>query len=254
MKLSIVVPCYNEAKNIPALVAKFEEAFRESRGVEVILVNNGSTDHSVSVFDVELNLPGREFIRLVHVPVNKGYGHGILSGLAAAKGDFLGWTHADLQTEPADLLRGFTELQSQVVPDHCFLRGQRIGRNFFDATFTMGMSVIASIALKCWLHDINAQPKIFHRSFYKTFVNPPADFSLDLFVLYQAKQKGLSIVTLPVNFGQRVAGEAKGGGTLRGKYKLIKRTFSYILALRRELRSVAPATIPAPQQSMKRAA
>ena len=43
MKLSIVVPCYNEADNIPLILERFDEVIKTDE-VEVILVNNGSTD------------------------------------------------------------------------------------------------------------------------------------------------------------------------------------------------------------------
>ena len=102
MKLSIVVPCYNEADNIPLILERFDEVIKTDE-VEVILVNNGSTDNSAVVLD-EL-LPNYSFARTVFVPVNQGYGYGILQGLNAAEGDYIGWTHADMQTDPADVLK-----------------------------------------------------------------------------------------------------------------------------------------------------
>lgn len=93
MRLSVIVPCYDEEKSIPLILEKFNGAI-EGRDMEVVLVNNGSTDHSAEVLN-EL-LPKYPFARSVLVPVNKGYGYGILQGLKEAKGEFLGWTHADM--------------------------------------------------------------------------------------------------------------------------------------------------------------
>lgn len=236
MKLSLIVPCYNEKPNLPRLVDLFRAAVGGRNDVEVVLVDNGSTDGSAAVFAELLAKPENRFARVVTVPVNRGYGFGILSGLRAARGEFLGWTHADLQTDPNDLMLGFAKLQAEGDPETCFLRGRRVGRNFFDALFTGGMSLVASAALGTWLNDINAQPKLFHRSFFDTLTSPPDDFALDLYVLYSAKKAGLKVLELPVNFAKRTAGEAKGGGSLRGKYKLTKRTFKYIFALRRGLK------------------
>lgn len=250
--LSIVVPCYNESKNIPRLVERFREVVGGRPSVEVVLVDNGSTDDSQTVFAAELAKPGNGFARVVRVPVNKGYGFGIVSGLRSSHGEFRGWTHADLQTDPNDLLVGFDNLISQPDSRTCFLRGRRVGRNPFDALFTAGMSVIASAVLGTWLHDINAQPKLFHRTFFDSLTRPPDDFSLDLYVLYEAKRRGLTVLTLPVHFGKRAAGEAKGGGTLRGKVRLVRRTFRYILGLRRELGRPVDLSPPAP--AVRRAA
>jgi len=49
----------------------------------------------------------------VRVPVNQGYGLGILSGLRAATGEIIGWTHADLQTDVMDVLTGGKKPQTQ---------------------------------------------------------------------------------------------------------------------------------------------
>lgn len=240
MKLSIVVPCYNEAANLPTLVRRFREAIGGRADVEAVLVNNGSTDHSADVFDEQLADPANRFARVVWVPVNKGYGYGILAGLRAARGDVLGWTHADLQTDPADVLAAFDLLARQADPANTFVRGRRVGRPLFDAAFTAGMSAVATLALGTRLHDVNAQPKLFHRSFLARMTAAPDDFALDLYALYVARTAGLNVLEVPVRFGKRTAGEAKGGGSLRGKYKLTKRTFNYILALRRGLKAAPP--------------
>ena len=76
--------------------------------------------------------------------------------------------------------------------------------------------------------------KIFSKSFFDTYGHDaPNDFSLDLYFLYQAKKHG-QIIDFPVYFSKRVAGEAKGGSgsSLKVKWKLIKRSFTYIFELR----------------------
>ena len=74
------------------------------------------------------------------------------------------------------------------------------------------MSLISSFALGRWLSDVNAQPKMFHRTLYKEMTLPPKDFSLDLYLLNLAKVKGYEIQSIPVSFNRRIYGEAKGGG------------------------------------------
>ena len=129
---SIVVPCYNEAESLPRLLADFEAL---TAGVQVdwelVLVDNGSTDRTAAVLARELKLPGRGFARVVTVPPpNVGYGHGIMTGLQAANGDLLAWTHADGQTPPADVLRAFDALLSAPDPRRTFVTGRRRDRAF----------------------------------------------------------------------------------------------------------------------------
>src|SRR3989338_2058897 len=104
--LSAVIPCYNEAASIPLILERFKKVIAENSNntnIEVILVNNGSTDESKAV--LAKLLPQYPFARSVEVVVNQGYGFGILAGLREARGEFLGWTHADLQTDPGDILK-----------------------------------------------------------------------------------------------------------------------------------------------------
>ncbi|MFK5949592.1 MAG: glycosyltransferase family 2 protein, partial [Methylococcales bacterium] len=109
MKLSIVVPCYNEAKNIPLILKRFDEVI-DRDDISVILVDNGSTDNS----DIVLNelLPDYSFARKVTVKENIGYGFGILSGLNSCDSEYLGWTHADMQTDPMDVIKALDIIES----------------------------------------------------------------------------------------------------------------------------------------------
>lgn len=238
MKLSVVIPCYNEEGNIPLIFKRLKETLETRQDVEILLVNNGSNDRSENVFVEQLNAANDERFKLVNVPVNKGYGYGILQGLNAATGDVLAWTHADMQTDPKDVLTAFDLWQSK-QPHDLMIKGKRKNRALLETAFTFGMQLIASMALGVVLDDINAQPKLFSRKFYEEHIKPaaPHDFSLDLFLLYQAETTGLPIETIAVFFAERIHGEAKGGGSWKTRINLIKRTFAYIFELRHKLKT-----------------
>ena len=235
MKLSIIIPCYNEADNIPLIVKRINSMTSDFSRLEILLVDNGSTDDSASVLAQELPPGQYPYIKVVTVDRNQGYGWGILSGLREATGDYLAWTHADMQTDPADVLTAWENALQTPNPELVVIKGCRKNRNLMDSFFTFGMTLVSSWALKMWLSDVNAQPKLFSRRFYLEMVNPPWDFSLDLYVLYLAKLKGYKLKTIPVYFKKRLHGEAKGGGSFKTKWKLIKRTFAYIFKLKKEL-------------------
>ncbi len=233
MKLSIIVPCYNEAKNIPLILEKFASVI-ERDDIEVILVNNGSTDDSQMVLD-EL-LPKYLFAKVVKVEVNQGYGFGIVSGLLEAKGEFIGYTHADMQTDPADPLKALEIIEKSSNPAKCYIKGDRKGRPLFDQFFTIGMSFFETLFLGTKLWDINAQPNIFHRSFFDEIKGScPKDFSLDLYLLYMAKQKGLDVIRFDVVFPERIHGESSWNTGLASKWKFIKRTVDFSVRLKKEL-------------------
>ena len=229
MKLSLVIPCYNEAANLPLLLERCKEVARQP-SCEVILVDNGSIDRSPAVLDELLpNYPG---CRSIRVEVNQGYGFGILAGLGAAKGDILGWTHADMQTDPQDALMGLELFEHG--PD-IFVKGRRYGRPLADVLFTAGMGVFETLLLAQPMWDINAQPVMFSRRFFETWDSPPHDFSLDLYAYYQARVRGLSVHRFPVRFGQRAHGVSHWNVNWAAKRKFIQRTVAFSLQLKRNL-------------------
>ncbi len=234
MKLSIIVPCYNEAANIPLLLAAFQRVIQRD-DIEVVLVNNGSTDDSVSILEKEA--PQYPFLKVHKVDVNQGYGFGIMSGLRAASGDFLGWTHADLQTDPADVLKALEIIETSHDSHNVYVKGDRKGRPLFDQFFTMGMSCFETLYMGKKLWDINAQPNIFHRSFFEQWqADAPKDFSLDLFVLYMAKHYQLTIKRFPVIFPERQHGTSSWNTGLAAKWKFIKRTLQFSKELKKALK------------------
>jgi glycosyltransferase involved in cell wall biosynthesis len=236
VRKSIVVPCYNEAKNLPNLIARFEALVPEDRTKldwELLLVNNGSTDDSAQVFEAELAKPGRDFVKVVTVPSpNVGYGHGIVTGLRAARGELLAWTHADGQTPPKDVFRAFDMLEASASPERTLVKGRRRARPLRDTLFTMGMQVVAFALLHESLEDINGQPKCFHRRLFELCENPPTDLSLDLYFFYVAKKNGFTVRTFDVHFGDREHGESKWAFNYKSKARNIARSVTYMAKLR----------------------
>lgn len=229
MKLSIVVPCYNEAENIPLILKRFEEVITDD--MEVVLVNNGSTDNSADI--LKKMIPDFKFARVVNVQVNQGYGYGILQGLKSCDSDYIGWTHADMQTDPNDVVKAW-----QIVKNNnrknVYVKGNRKGRPFGDTFFTWGMGVFETVYMGEKLNDINAQPNIFPKKFLDTWQNPPHDFALDLYAAYMAKKQGLQLIRFPVLFPERIHGESKWNTGMKAKWKFIKRTIDFSVKLKKQ--------------------
>ena len=233
MKLSVIVPCYNEAKNIPLILEKFASVIKRD-DIEILFVNNGSKDASQQMFDQLI--PKYSFAKVLKVEVNQGYGFGITSGLREAKGEYIGYMHADMQTDPADTIKALEIIERRANPENCFVKGDRKGRSLLDQFFTIGMSLFETIYLNTKLWDINAQPNIFHRSFFESIKdNCPKDFSLDLYLLYMAKKKKLNIIRFDVMFPDRMFGSSNWNTGIASKWKFIKRTIQFSMKLKRGL-------------------
>ena len=107
---SIILPCYNESENILELYSEILNLNVLNSYFEIIFVDNGSTDGTGVKIDEITQISSKIqnpnfFITKLTLPKNLGYGGGIVEGLKIAKGEYIGWTHADLQTPLNDFCK-----------------------------------------------------------------------------------------------------------------------------------------------------
>ena len=151
-----------------------------------------------------------------------------------ASGDIVGWTHADMQTDPEDVLRGLDLFEQ--FGENIFVKGRRYGRPIADVTFTVGMSMFETLLLARPLWDINAQPTMFPRNFLDVWRgSAPHDFSLDLYAYYQARRIGLEVHRFAVRFGEREHGVSHWNVSWAAKRSFIRRTVDFSFELKRRI-------------------
>ena len=238
-KLSIVIPCFNEAQNITQVLVRLDDLLKNISDIEVLVVDGASTDETSKELKKIFEYLDPQKFKLILRKTRGGYGSDIMYALSQSSGDVLSWTHADLQTDPSDVIKAF-ELYLNTKKDKTFIKGSRKNRRLIESFFTFGMQLVVWFVLGRYLSDINAQPKLFSRKFYNKYLkkNYPLDFSLDLYAVYQAKANRYEIKILPVYFERRLHGEAKGGGGgWKSRIQLIKRTFKYIFKLKAQLKT-----------------
>src|ERR1700747_2449163 len=96
--VSVIIPLYNEQENVPILQAELRAALK-AIDHEVILVDDGSADHTVERIEAAPNL------RVIRFEKNAGQSAAMYAGLQAARGAFLVLIDGDLQNDPADIPR-----------------------------------------------------------------------------------------------------------------------------------------------------
>ncbi len=117
MKFSLIIPCYNEERNIPILIKKYKN-YLKSKHNELILVNNGSTDSTEKIFKTKKKIKS---IKTLKIKKNIGFGNGLKKGIGMAKGKYLISAHADLQVDPKDILKSIKILNHQKKKETIFL-------------------------------------------------------------------------------------------------------------------------------------
>ncbi|HOK08446.1 MAG TPA: glycosyltransferase family 2 protein [Candidatus Hydrogenedens sp.] len=112
MPVSVIIPCYNEAENIPLLVERIDQVFKEKINInyECILVDDGSTDSTQEVLNSLRN--SYPALRPLHLQKNCGQSFALWQGLKYAKGNHIVILDGDLQNDPNDIPNLLNELKT----------------------------------------------------------------------------------------------------------------------------------------------
>lgn len=206
-KLSLIIPVYNEVGNIIPLVESLIQSRKEGGCPdELVLVDNGSQDNSAN--ELTEATRGFDWIKVIPLNPNDGYGGGIQAGLKAAscESTHLGWIPADRQYSIADLNKVW---KATIEKPHSFHKGLRTTRLDGEQTKFISMvytGLVKSI-LNIGIEDVNGLPKIFPKSFYEQIDFPLAkSFHLDCQLLVAARKKRIPISEHPVTFYARREG------------------------------------------------
>jgi glycosyltransferase involved in cell wall biosynthesis len=164
--LTLVVPCYNEAKRFDA--AKFSEALARFPGLQLLLVNDGSSDTTASVIEA-FAAGAAERVRTLSLPENRGKAEAVRAGLQAAMDDGVGWIgfwDADLAT-PLDALAEFSDAALRhsgaraLLGSRVRLLGRQIDRNPVRHVLGRIFATAASATLDLPVYDTQCGAKIF---------------------------------------------------------------------------------------------
>ena len=121
--ISAMFPCYNDAETIGGLVDDVHDALvGMTDELEVIVVNDGSSDGSREVLDSLA--AGREWLRVIHHDRNRGYGGALISGFEAARLEWIFYTDGDAQYDATEA----AQLAALASDDVDIVQGYKLGR------------------------------------------------------------------------------------------------------------------------------
>ena len=218
LKLSLIIPLYNEEKNIKPLFNQVSK-LQKKINLEFIAVNNGSKDNSTKemrLFKKKINN-----LKIINIKKNIGFGNGIKVGISKAKCDLICYTHGDLQYDLFNILKAY-KIYKLNKTKKILIKGRRSNRPLFDIFFTFFMSTINTILFRKLLVDIHAQPNLFNKSLIKNINLLPNNMIFDLYILLSAKIKNYKITRFKVNFLNRQHGVGSNDSLVKKlKYSLL---------------------------------
>lgn len=170
MKLSIIIPCYDEEKTIKELILKVKKSVNLLNiENEIILIDDNSTDGTKDILKNELN---NSIDKIIHNPKNLGKGYSIKKGVELAKGEFILIQDADLEYDPKDYSKLLKPLQNNIA-DVVF--GSRfIGTNekrvlyFWHSVGNKFLTILSNMFSNLNLTDMEVGYKVFKSEIIKS--------------------------------------------------------------------------------------
>lgn len=206
--LSIVVPCYNEAENIPVVFPKLL-AFAKERGWRVIAVDDGSRDDTRALLlKMKENAP---HLAVLHHKLNRGYGAATKTGLRAVETEFAITVDADGQHRTEDVEKCFRHI---VETDADLVVGERVN-NESGGYRTLGKWMIrtfASMLLSLPVRDLNSGMKCYRMSETASYLDlcPDTMAFSDVILLLMVNDRKL-VSRTEIEVAPRLAGKSTIG-------------------------------------------
>ena len=163
--LSVVIPCYNEEQTLESCVAKVMEISSENLFLELIIINDASSDNSLSIaHKLTERYPN---IKVLNHEVNQGKGAALRTGFKHATGDFVVVQDADLEYDPLEipgLLKPLIEDKADVVLGSRFLSGgaHRV-LYFWHSLGNKFLTMLSNMFTDLNLTDMETCYKVFKR-------------------------------------------------------------------------------------------
>jgi len=205
--LSLIIPVFNEAENLPILYDCIQETLNSIKSIwEVIFVDDGSDDHS---FDVLKSLVEKdpEHVRVVAFRRNFGQTAAITAGIDYANGEIIVLLDADLQNDPADI----PMLLAKLDEGYDLVSGWRKDRKDNRLTRTIPSNIangLISWVTGVYLHDYGCTLKAYRREALKGF---RLYGEMHRFIPVFAHSVGARITEIPVHHHERKFGKANYG-------------------------------------------
>jgi len=232
MKVSIVIPCYNEKDTIEKIIEAVCNAPLQSR--EIIVVDDCSEDGTQALLQERLS---KLVDRIIYHPMNRGKGAALRSGFAAATGDFILVQDADLEYSPEDyplLLEPLMSGKADVVLGSRFMGGRPHRVLFFwHMVGNKFLTLLSNMLTNINLTDVETGYKAIRAPLIKSIRIEEDGFGVEPEIIAKLARTGCRIYEVGISYSGRTYAEGKKINWKDG-VRAIYAIFKYNLGRRRE--------------------
>jgi glycosyltransferase involved in cell wall biosynthesis len=208
VKLSVIIPCYNERDSIAELLARVRAVQLDDVEKEIIVVDDASTDGSREIIDAEAQ---HGDLVVIHHPRNRGKGAAVQSGLRVATGDVIVIQDADLEYDPEDyriLLRPIRLGRAKVVYGSRFL-GEHRAMLFWHAVGNRLLTLLTNVLYDTTLTDMETCYKMFTAEVARKLRLTEPRWGFDPEITARILRLGYRIYEVPISYAGREYHEGK---------------------------------------------
>jgi glycosyltransferase involved in cell wall biosynthesis len=226
--LSVFLPSHNEEGNVERVVKSYlAELPRVTDDYEVIVVNDGSRDRTGEISD---RLAAADsHVKVVHHPVNRGYGGAVISGIRAASKPYVLLCDGDGQFDPADI-----ERMTPFVPEYDVVAGRRARRadHLMRRINGKAWTTLVRVLLGITITDIDCGFKMFKREKLDGLELRAHGAMISTELMARLAGRGAKVKEVDVQHLPRLTGEQSGANL-----KVVARAFKELIALYQELKA-----------------
>jgi dolichol-phosphate mannosyltransferase len=218
VKLSIVIPCYNEERTLEGCVDRVLEIQSETLELELIVVDDCSTDASLTIARrLAERVPG---MILRHHEKNQGKGAALRTGISSATGDFVAIQDADREYDPRDLVRLLLPLragEADVVLGSRFLSyGYHRVLYYWHSLGNRFLTTLSNMLTDLNLTDMETCYKVFRREVIQSITIEENRFGFEPEVVAKVAQMRLRVYEMGISYRGRTYAEGKKIGVRDG--------------------------------------
>ena len=212
-RVSILIPVYNEAEYLPALIARLLAVpLWEEVPIEIVAVDDGSTDGSAQTLD-ELARLHPDVIRVIRHTRNRGKGAAIRTAIEHASGEFAVIQDSDLEYNPLDLARVLAPLleghADAVFGSRFASFGERRVMYFWHSLANHFLTTVGNAVADLNLTDMETGYKAFRLSLVRSIPLRSNGFGFDPEITVKLAQRRVALYEVPISYRGRTYEEGK---------------------------------------------